>query len=73
MAQIPKTASTVLIRLNRMQYIDQSGLYALVDLRKDNINVLLVGLLKQTKYMIERFDIIPNLIPEQHLFDNFES
>lgn len=74
--QIPKTASTVVIRLGRMQYMDQSGLYAmedvLVDLRKDNINVLFVGLLKQPRYMMERINIIPELIPKEHIFSNFD-
>jgi len=73
--QIPKTASTVVIRLERMPYIDQSGLYAmedvLVDLRKDNMNVLFVGLLNQPKLMMERIDIIPDLIPEENLFETF--
>ena len=73
--QIPKTASTVVIRLEKMPYIDQSGLYAmedvLVDLRKDDINVLFVGLLNQPKLMMERIDIIPDLIPEKYLFETF--
>ncbi len=73
--QIPNMASTVVIRLGKMQYMDQSGLYAmedvLVDLKKDNINVLFVGLLKQPRYMMERINIIPELIPEEHLFSNF--
>jgi sulfate permease, SulP family len=73
--QIPKTASTVVIRLEKMPYIDQSGLYAmedvLVDLRKDDINVLFVGLLNQPKLMMERIDIIPDLISEEYLFETF--
>ena len=73
--QIPKTASTVVIRLEKMPYIDQSGLYAmedvLVDLRKDNITVLFVGLLNQPKLMMERIDIIPDLIPKEYLFESF--
>jgi SulP family sulfate permease len=75
-AQIPDTASTVIIRLGRMQYMDQSGLYAmedmLQDLSKKNIEVLFVGLLKQPKYMMERIDIIPDLIPYEHIFDTFK-
>ncbi|MGJ8591664.1 MAG: SulP family inorganic anion transporter [Aquaticitalea sp.] len=74
--QIPTTASTVVIRLGRMQYMDQSGLYAmedvLVDLRAKKINVLFVGLLKQPRYMMERIDIIPDLIPKEHIFTNFK-
>ncbi len=74
--QIPRTASTVVIRMDRMQYIDQSGLYALedvlVDLRKDGINVLLVDVLPQPLYLLESVDLIPNLIPREHIFKNFK-
>jgi SulP family sulfate permease len=74
--QIPKTASTVVIRMGRMQYIDQSGLYALedvlIDLKKENKTVLLVGLLNQPRYMMERIDIIPDLIPKEHMFSTFK-
>ena len=75
--QIPNTAKTVVIRLGRMQYMDQSGLYAmedvLVDLKKQNINVLFVNLLKQPRYMMERIGIIPELIPAEHIFKDFNS
>ncbi|WP_028887357.1 SulP family inorganic anion transporter [Tenacibaculum ovolyticum] len=73
--QIPTTASAVIVRMGRMQYIDQSGLYALedmlIDLEKNGITVLLVDLLKQPRYMMERIDIIPDLISEEHIFTNF--
>ncbi len=74
--QIPDTASTVVIRMDRMQYMDQSGLYAMEDvlqdlLRKD-ILVLLVGILDQPRYMMERIDIIPDLIPKEHIFEEFQ-
>ena len=75
-AQIPSLASTVIIRLGRMQYMDQSGLYAMEDvlqeLNKNNIQVLFVGLLEQPKYMMERIDIIPDLISEEHIFATFD-
>ncbi len=74
--QIPKTASTVIIRMDRMQYMDQSGLYAmedvLIDLSKSKIKVLFVDVLRQPRYMMERVDIIPDLIPEEHIFDTFD-
>ena len=74
--QIPLTAKTVVIRLGRMQYMDQSGLYAmedvLIDLRSKKMDVLFVGLLKQPRYMMERIDIIPDLIPQEHIFKNFK-
>lgn len=75
--QIPTTASTVIIRMDRMQYMDQSGLYALedvlIDLRKSDIDVLFVDVLRQPRYMMERVDIIPDLIPEENIFDNFDA
>jgi len=75
-SQIPDTAKAVVIRMGRMQYMDQSGLYAmedvLVDLSQRDIKVLLVDVLKQPKYMMERIDIIPDLIPEEHIFKNFK-
>lgn len=75
-AQIPDTASTVVIRLGRMQYMDQSGLYAmedmLLELNRKHVEVLFVGLLDQPKYMMERIDIIPDLIPREHIFETFK-
>ncbi len=74
-AQIPETASIVIIRLDRMQYMDQSGLYAMEDvlqeLNKNKITTLFVDLLEQPRYMMERIDIIPDLIPTEHIFDTF--
>ena len=74
--QIPPSATCVIIRMGRMQYIDQTGLYALedvmVDLTRSGKKVLLVNILKQPQYMLERIDIIPDLIPEEHIFKNFK-
>lgn len=75
--QIPHTATAVIVRMGRMQYLDQSGLYAmedvLQDLKNKNMAVLLVDVLNQPKYMMERIDIIPDLIPREHIFDDFNS
>jgi SulP family sulfate permease len=74
--QIPDTASTVIMRLGRMQYMDQSGLYAMEDMLQDlktkNVEVLFVDLLNQPRYMMERIDIIPDFIPKEHIFNSFE-
>ncbi len=73
--QIPDTASTVIMRLDRMQYMDQSGLYAMEDMLQDlkskDVEVLFVGLLEQPRYMMERIDIIPDFIPTEHIFEDF--
>ncbi len=75
--QIPETASTIIIRMGRMQYIDQSGLYAmedvLVELVKNGKKVLFVNLIEQPKYMLERIDIIPDLVPKEQIFEDFDS
>jgi SulP family sulfate permease len=75
--QIPDTARTVILRLERMQYMDQSGLYAMEDmiqeLQTKKVEVLFVNLLKQPRYMMERIDIIPDFIPEAHIYDSFEA
>lgn len=75
--QIPEGAKTVVIRLSRMQYMDQTGLYVmedtLQDLRVRGVDVIFVGLLKQPRYMMERIDIIPDFIPEERIFKSFKA
>ncbi len=73
--QIPDTASVVVIRMKRMEYMDQSGLYAFEDavigLVSNGITVLLTGIQKQPLYMLERVDIIPDLISKEYIFEHF--
>ncbi|HMQ46243.1 MAG TPA: SulP family inorganic anion transporter [Saprospiraceae bacterium] len=75
-AQIPLTASVVIIRMKNVLYMDQSGLYAmedaLIDLANSGKKVLLTGIPKQPRYMLERVNLIPNLISPDMVFDNFE-
>ena len=75
--QIPSTVTTLVIRLNKVPYIDQSGLYALesviTDLISKNKKILLVGLKNQPKELMEKVYIIPSLIPEKQIFQDFES
>ncbi|HBK71063.1 MAG TPA: sodium-independent anion transporter [Flavobacteriaceae bacterium] len=74
--QIPNTSEMVIIRMDKMTYIDQSGLYALEDAIMELVNinekVLLVGLLKQPRALMERIDIIPDLVPKEQLFGTFD-
>lgn len=76
-AQIPDTAKTVIMRLGRMQYMDQSGLYAMEDMLQSliakGVRVLFVNVLKQPRYMMERIDIIPDFISEDFIFDDFDA
>ena len=74
--QIPSTAKTVVIRMEKLTYMDQSGLYAmedvLFDLKKQNINILMTGVLDQPRLLMERIDIIPDLVPEAYVCSNFD-
>ena len=74
--QIPSTASHVIIRMDRVPYIDQTGLYVLEDvlleLEKNEIHVLLVDIQKQPLYLMKSIDIVPDLIPETHIFNSFD-
>jgi len=75
--QIPENASFVIIRMDKVPYIDQSGLYAmedvLLELRKKNITTLIVDIQNQPLYLLQSIDIVPDLIPEEHLFGDFNS
>lgn len=75
-SQIPDDSEYVIIRMDRVPYIDQSGLYALedifADLKRQGKEVLLIGLQQQPKYMISRIEIIPNVIPHERVFKTFD-
>lgn len=71
--QIPDTAYVVIMKMEEVTYMDQSGVFAmedvLIDLCSNNKKVLLVGLLDQPKYMMEKLGIIPDLISKEQLFE----
>lgn len=74
--QIPDTASHVIIRMDLVPYLDQSGLYVLEDvfleLEKKEVAVLLVDVQNQPLYLMKSIDIVPDLIPEEHVFESFD-
>jgi len=73
---VPDNAVTIVVRMDKMQYLDQTGLYAiedfLVDIRKSNIKPLFVNVQPQPRVMLEKIDIIPDLVPEKHIFKDFD-
>lgn len=72
--QLPKEVKKVIIRLDRMNYIDQSGLYVLedlvVDLNQQGIEVYFISLSEQPRYMMERIGLVPKLITEKNIFNS---
>ena len=73
---LPDGIKAVILRMDRVPYIDQSGLYTLedviFDLRQEDIEVILVGLKEQPADMLRAVDIIPDLVPEEDLFDDID-
>lgn len=73
---LPASATHLVIRMDKVHYMDQSGLYAieeaLMRFSKQQIKILLVELQAQPRVMIQSIEIIPNLVPEEDIFDNFD-
>lgn len=71
---IPEQVEALIIRMDRVPFIDQSGLYALenavLDLEKRGVEVVLTALQEQPKDMLLSIDIIPDLISEEHNFND---
>ena len=74
---VPSTTTHLVIRMDEVDYMDQSGLYAmekaLMRFSKQGVMVLIVDLQTQPRVLMESVDIIPNLIPEEQLFRDFRS
>lgn len=74
--KIPSATQVVVLRLETMSYIDQSGLYALeeilVDFSEQGKSIYLVALQEQPKYMMKSVEMVPKLIPQENLFDNYK-
>ncbi len=75
-SQIPAEAKEVIIRMDKVPYIDQTGLYTLediiLDLNQKDIKVSLVGLNQQPAVLLEKIKIIPILVPKSRIFKSFE-
>lgn len=73
---LPEEITVLIIRMERVPYIDQSGLYTLEDailnLTNKDETVLLTGLQPQCEDMMRRINLIPDLVPEEQLFANFD-
>ena len=69
--------TVVILRMSKVPYIDQSGLYAIEDavlsLQEKKVIVLMAELQEQPKDMLENIGLIPNLVPTQHLFEDFSA
>jgi SulP family sulfate permease len=73
---IPNKVKALIIRMDRVPYIDQSGLYALenavLDLEQKGVMVLLFDVDEQACDKLRSIDIVPDLIAEEHIFKTVE-
>lgn len=77
MHEVPTNGiKTVVIRMKRVTFMDQSGAYALEtaikDLQAQGIEVLMTIIQPQADAILHKTHIIPTLIPEEHTFKTFE-
>jgi SulP family sulfate permease len=65
----------VILRLDRVPFVDQSGAYALHEtlsgLEQRGVNVLVVGLCEQPSELLTRLSIVPGAVPVERTFDSF--
>ena len=73
---IPSDAKVIIFRMKRVQFIDQSGLYAITDVIKEmqkmGIIVVLTMTPPQPLYLFKKNRLVPELIPEKYLFDTID-
>jgi len=77
MIQAMPQISVVILRMDKVPYVDQSGLYAMEDAIRDlqaqNITVVFTDLHGQPLDMFERFNLIPGLVEGELCFEDFKS
>ena len=71
--QLP-SVKIIVFEMNRVPYLDQSAAHALElvfeYMQKRGIRVLLANVNSQPLTMLRAVDLVPRLIPEQHIFDD---
>lgn len=76
LTKVSPIASHVIIRMGRVPYIDQSGLFTLEDVLQNmiekGITPLLVGVQEQPMYRLESIDIVPDLVSRERVFETFD-
>ena len=67
----------VVIRMDKVPYVDQSGLYAMedavMDLQADDIKVVFTDLHGQPRDLFESFNLVPGLVSEEFCYPDFKT
>jgi sulfate permease, SulP family len=76
-ASLAKGGKLLVLRMDRVRFIDQSGAYALhdalIDLKAAGLRILIVGLPVEDRDILEALRIIPDIVPKWDLLDDFPS
>lgn len=76
MQDVPDGVKYVIIRMRRVDFMDQSGLYAMrqaiTDLQGRGVTVLMTIIQPQPMYMLTKMKVVPDIVPEHHTFRTFE-
>lgn len=77
MHEVPADAKIVILRMKRVKFMDQSGIYAMEtairELQDRGVTVLMTIIQPQPLYLLEKMHIIPELVPRHHVFPTFEA
>ena len=76
-ASLARSGKVLVLRMDRVRFMDQSGAYALqdalADLKAVGLRILIVGLPVAQRDILEALHLIPDVVPEKDLFDDFPS
>ena len=76
-APLARSGKVLVLRMDRVRFMDQSGAYALqdalADLKAVGVRILIVGLPVAQRDILEALHLIPDVVPDKDLFDDFPS
>ena len=76
MHQVPEDAKVVILRMKRVKFMDQSGVYAMEaavkELQARGVLVLMTIIQPQPEYILRKMNYIPHVVKEEHTFKTFE-
>lgn len=63
--------------MDHISYMDQTGIYALQDalteLKESGLRVLIVGISIAHLDILQKFRVVPDVVPNEDIFENFSS
>ncbi|MDO4212212.1 MAG: SulP family inorganic anion transporter [Bacteroidales bacterium] len=76
MHKVPEDAKVVILRMKRVKFMDQSGVYAMEtaikELQDRGVTVLMTIIQPQPKYLLTKMKVLYYVVPAEHTFETFE-